>query len=78
MSKVVLAPTTTRCLTSGLDPPHLEHLPIDAGVIFRSTDHRTPFVSGLREDCRFFAQMKLLPARSGGSLAKPGFTVQAK
>ena len=70
--------TTTCSLTSGLDPPHLEHLLVDAGVIFMSTDQRTPFVNGLREVCRFFAQMKLFPVRCEGSLAKPGDTVQAK
>ena len=57
--------TTTCCLTSGLDPPHFEHLLVDAGVMFRSIDQRTPFVNGLREVCRFFAQIKLLPERCG-------------
>lgn len=60
----VLAPNNG-CLTSGLDPPHLEHRLVDAGVIFRSTDQLTPFVNGLREVCCFFAQIKLLPERCG-------------
>jgi hypothetical protein len=68
---------TTSCLTSGLVSPHLGHLVVDAGVMFRCDDQCTPLARNIL--CRrLLAQIKLRPTRCGGSPAKPGDTVQAK
>ena len=69
---------TASYLTSGLVWPHLGHVVVDAGVIFRCDDQCTPLVRDKLYARRFFAQMKLRPTRCGGSPAKPGDTVHAK
>jgi hypothetical protein len=69
---------TMACLTSGLVSPHLGHVVVDAGVMFRCDDQYTPSVRDKLYARRFFAQIKPRPARCGVSPAKPGDTVQAK
>jgi len=70
--------TKASCLTSGLILPHLGHVVVDAGVMFKCDDQYTPLVRDKLYARRFFAQIKLRPTRCGGSPAKPGDTVQAK